>query len=484
MRRAPSKKWKKSLLLLGLGLATTGGCYSSGTGADPDDKRPYFPTGIALSPSGNWLFLANSNFDLAFNAGVVQAFNVEKIATAARACRDAAATLRAKPDDRALATARDAACGANAPSRFIGAAVRIGAFAADLRSLPRTGTDPSAGGRLLLPVRGDASLTTIDFDEAGDQITLRCGPGARPGTFTARCQPGWRLGTDPARSDRGLVLGGEPFGVATSDVLDSKGAPVDTVGAVVHQSTGNVSLFVSAANPGEPPPGRLAHILGNLATGGTGIAALDHVAVFDTVAREERQVPRFLVTNRSQSNVLIVQYFPDPKPERSGFVLSAVVPISPQASGFDTRGVVVDPPEPGETRPTRVFLTNRTPAALVVGQIDPVTQSLSFYENLALPIGPSRLTRTSIDGHTLILAASFDARSIVLYDPDSRRVSNVLRTHRGPYAMAVDPVRKLGFISNFTDSTIQVIELDPTRAGTDDFQRIIFSVGNPSGPER
>ena len=51
-------------------------------------------------------------------------------------------------------------------------------------------------------------------------------------------------------------------------------------------------------------------------------------------------------------------------------------------------------------------------------------------------------------------------------------------------AMTVDPVRKLGFICNFTDSTIQVIELDPARAGTDDYQRIIYSVGNPSGPDR
>jgi hypothetical protein len=309
-------------------------------------------------------------------------------------------------------------------------------------------------------------------------------PGARPGTVGVRCQPGWRLGTDPARSDRGLKLEGEPFAIATSEILDGKGAATDTVAAVVHQSSGNVSLFVSAAAAGDPPPGRLAHVLGNLATGGTGIAALDHIPVFDTVARDVRNVPRFLITNRSQSNVLIVQYFPDPKPERSGFVLSAVVPIAPQASGFDTRGVAVDPPSATETRPTRVFLTNRTPAALVIGQIDPATNALTFHENIALPIGPSRLTRASIDGHTTIIAASFDARSIVIYDPDARRISNVIRTHRGPYAMAVDTVRKLGFICNFTDSTIQVIELDPARASKDDYQRIIYSVGVPSGPDR
>lgn len=450
---------------MGLGLAAS--CYDSGGGADPDPKKPYFPTGIALSPSGKWLFLANSNFDLAFNSGTVQAFNAEKIAAAARTCRDA----------------KQGMCFGD-PSTFIGASVRIGAFAADLRAMPRRGLDVATGGRLLLPVRGDASLTAIDFDESGDAITLRCGPGARPSTFGVRCQGGWRLGTDPSKSDRGIALEGEPFGIATSELLDDKGVSTDTVAAVVHQSTGNVSLFVNAGTSGDPPPGRLAHILGNLARGGTGIAALDHVPAFDTATGTERQVPRFLVTNRTQSNVLIVQYFPDPKPERSGFVLSQVVPILPQASGFDTRGAIIDPPEAGETRPTRVFLTNRTPAALVIGRIDPTTKNLTFYENVPLPIGPSRLTRTVIDGQVKILVASFDARSIVIYDPDSRRISNVLRTHRGPYAMTFDPVRKLGFICNFTDSTIQVIELDPARAGQPDFERIIYSVGVPSGPNR
>jgi DNA-binding beta-propeller fold protein YncE len=170
-------------------------------------------------------------------------------------------------------------------------------------------------------------------------------------------------------------------------------------------------------------------------------------------------------------------------------VLSEVVPIPPQASGFDTRGVVVDPPGEGETRATRVFLTNRTPAALVLGEINPETRKLTFYDNIPLPIGPSRLTRASIETapgsgvfKTVIIAASFDARSIVVFDPDSRRISNVIRTHRGPYGMVVDATNKLAYISNFTDSTIQVLELDPKDGKP--AERITFSVGKPSGPSR
>lgn len=455
--------FKRSILFCGLGLAATAGCYNSGAGANPDDRRPYFPVGLTLSASGKWLFVASSNFDLAFNSGTVQALKLDGptgVVAKAEACRDGVGP-----------------CTIDA-STFAGAGVRIGAFAADMRGVTIRGKDPKLGARLLLPVRGDASVTAIDYEEAGEAITLRCAPGAVPGAFGVRCAPGWKLGTDASKSSRGIALEGEPFSLATSEVLDATGASTDTVAAVVHQSSGNVSLLVNAANEGAPPPGRLAFILGNLASGGTSVAALD------LVPTDTQQVPRFLVTNRSQSNVLILQYFPDPKPERSGLVLSQIIPISPQASGFDTRGAVVDPPNPGETRPTRVFLTNRTPAALVVGRIDPITRNLGFYENVPLPIGPSRLTRATIDGKTIILAASFDASSVVIYDPDTRRISNVIRTHRGPYAMAVDPVRKLGFICNFTDSTIQVIQLDPARASQPDYQRIIFSIGAPSGPAR
>lgn len=459
---------RRSLAPLGLAFAAMLGCYNSGEGADPDDRRPYFPTGIALSPSGRWLFLANSNFDLAFNAGTLQAYSVDKIRAAMTACRGG-----------------NGACSPD-PSGFVGAAVRIGAFAADMRAIVRrdaAGNAIANGGRLLLPVRGDASLTTIDWDESGDQITLRCTTGAAPGTFGTRCSPEWRLGTEAAKSARNIVLEGEPFGVAVPEhwPADAGDEPRRSGGiaAVVHQQTGNVSLFVQVAADSSPPQGKLAHILGNLAAGGTGIAALD------IVKDGERFIPRFLVTNRTQSNVLIVQYFPDPKIERGGLVLSEVVPIQPQASGFDTRGVVVDPPGTGEKRPTRVFLTNRTPAALVIGEVDPVTNKLSFHENLALPIGPSRLTRASIEVspgvfRTRIIAASFDARSIVIFDPDARRISNVIRTHRGPYGMVVDAANKLAYISNFTDSTIQVLELDPA----DPAEKITFSVGAPSGPTR
>src|SRR5688572_22348395 len=114
MRFLTSHAIRRSLTPLGLGLAAMLGCYKSGEGADPDDVRPYFPTGIALSPialeadgvtptpdpddpemdptkrrklGSRWLFLANSNFDLAYNAGTVQAYDAVAIRRALKACK-------------------------------------------------------------------------------------------------------------------------------------------------------------------------------------------------------------------------------------------------------------------------------------------------------------------------------------------------------------------------------------------------------------
>lgn len=460
----------RALGLLGLGVVVAAGCYNSGGGADPDDKKPYFPVGVAVSDSGNWLFVASSNFDLRYNAGTVLALDVRKIADRARACAVKLAVNEGDPC-KGGETSID---GRDTWDYFAGASVRIGAFAADMTATQRhdaAGAIVAGAGRLLLPVRGDASVTAIDYDETASGITLRCAGSTQQ--FGGRCASGWRLGTDAGKSDRGLVLEGEPFGIAVPSWIDpnSESGKVGGIAAVVHQSSGNVSLFVDATSQGQPPPGSLAYVLTGLAGGGTSIASLDELGGF----------PRFLVTNRTQSNALVVQFFPDPQKKRSAVVLADVVPITPQASGYDTRGVVVDPPNAGETRPTRVFLTNRTPAALVVGQVDPTSHKLSFYENLALPVGPSRITRAVIDGKTMILAASFDARSIVVYDPDARRITNVTRTHRGPYAMTVDSAKKLAFTCNFTDNTVQVVELDSSKPG---YQRVIYSVGVPSGPTR
>ncbi len=481
----PSVALRRKLLPFGLGALVVAGCYDSGRGQVPDDTRFYFPTGVALSgpvegacetgvpgACSRWLFVASSNFDLRYAAGWIGAVDLRAVNDAIRAGR-----CRPAPGEPLAA---DPSCRAGTdPAAFTKASVRIGAFAADAISIERkdaTGAALGPGiGRLLVPVRGDATLTAVDFDEVEGQIRLTCAPGAAPGTFGVGCASEWRLGRNAADSDRGLVLEGEPFAVAVPTQAPA-GVP-GGLAAVAHQTSGNVSLFVDIGldgGPGRPPPARLAWIQGGIAGGATDVAALD-------APEDAGRPPRFLVTNRTQQSLYALRYFPDPVVDRSALVVTDAVPLVTQNSGFDTRGIVVDPPPAGVTRPTRVFLTSRAPASLVVGQVDPTTGKLAFYDNVPLPIGPSRVARAVIDGRTLILAVSFDAGTVFVYDAESRRPTDVVRTHRGPYALAVDEARKLAYIANFTDATVQVLELDPARPGVG---TIVFSIGVPGGPQR
>src|SRR5260221_13716524 len=55
------------------------GCYSTGEGPSPSVSSLYFPVGVAVSPGGNALFVANSDFDLRFNAGTVAEYDLARI---------------------------------------------------------------------------------------------------------------------------------------------------------------------------------------------------------------------------------------------------------------------------------------------------------------------------------------------------------------------------------------------------------------------
>ncbi len=455
--------FRRSARNLVFAAATLAGCYPTGDGPEPDDGRIYFPTAIVASPSGQYLFLANSDFDLRFSAGTVQAFELSKVRAEVAKCL----------------TTVTASCYGAEPRSFLRASVRIGAFAADMTVIPRldaSGTPlPVGQGRLLLPVRGDATLTFIDFDESDSGLLLTCSRTAAPNTFTNTCAPEWRVGREPFNA-RAIKLGGEPFAVASPSGYTDQGG----IATVVHQGSGDVSLFVGVGTDHKPPTAKLAFALNGLSASGTGIAALD----FLTPARkDEPLIPRFIVTNRTQPSVQILEYVRDQgAADRGSLTVVDVVSMPTQASGFDTRGVVVDPPNPGETRRTRVFLTSRSPSSIVVGELDG-SHRLRFFENVPMPIGPSRITRAVVDEgsgpRTRIVATSFDARSLVIYNPDARHVSSVLPTHRGPYSFAQDPKSPLGFVANFTDSTIQVVDLDPTHPT---YQTIVFSIGLPSGP--
>src|ERR1043165_998646 len=156
------------------------GCFPPDQGLDPDLNRIYFPTGLALSPiegapecggdpdattpPHKWLYVANSDFDLQFNAGTVQIFDLDLL----DAVVDALKLDAADPKDRCPAKFEAAGksftigdtdgkksvaeqfvshglCRPVDTTSLIKASVKIGAFATDIRYLKRPDDQKSNG---------------------------------------------------------------------------------------------------------------------------------------------------------------------------------------------------------------------------------------------------------------------------------------------------------------------------------------------------
>ncbi len=392
---------------LSLGLLATcaaAGCYSTGDGTAPPPKQIYFPVGLGVSRGGNVLYVANSDFDLQWNGGTVQSYDLHLIR------RDAVLTID-DPNNPNLVLKRPPTgvkcdtstqeppvyktdgSGQRQPlgetcappvdaSIYVRDSATIGAFATDLqlgKARPQCVADTSprlyaassrcnppcdlgahceiAGGsnRLFVPVRGDASLTWADItpddptaapaegDTADTYAPFRIDCGTRT---NGRCDAAHHAGNDanePGNS-RQITMPGEPFGMAQSED--------GTVIAVTHQTDTKVSLFSTGLDAVRARPA-LQFVLDGVAAGGNGIFAIPH----DPQAFDPSQVPHpaFLETSRASRDVSLLRYYGDegytvPRAGPGGqagprpfLVKEGAFTLSANAGGTDSRGIAIDP---------------------------------------------------------------------------------------------------------------------------------------------
>jgi hypothetical protein len=590
--------------LLGISLASAAlagvgaGCYSTGDGTAPPPQDLYFPVGLAVSRGGNVLYVANSDFDLQWNGGTLQSYDlhlirkhvVETIADPNN--NDIAGHLVRAPVEGVDCTA-DAqnppvyktdgsgerqplgeTCAPPVLSAFYGRDSRtIGAFATDLQmALPQAECVPDAqrlyaacdeiscpagqhceraGGqnRLFVPVRGDATLTwaSITPDDPTpapdeglgapnanplgfDAFRLECGPRSN-----VRCDADHHAGNNPDEpgNTRHITMPGEPFGMAQSQD--------GTAIAITHQTDTKTSLYDTGLPGGGAPS--LQFVLDGVAGGGNGIFAIPHDADAFEAGQEPR--PAFLQTSRASTDLTLLRYYSDDGSSlhRPFLVKENAFTLTANAGGTDSRGIVIDPTPriackakvapagPGRTQedvfkdrqacartPARVFFANRTPASMLVGHIGEPSVTgtydpdlLTVFGNVPLSVGPSKLYLAPIvdaDGALAlrVFIVCFDSATIFVYDPDIGAIENILRVGPGPFAMAFDPFDlndvavhkkvdpdprepgldlkkyRFAYVASFTDSFIQVIDLDNSRQKKDTFERVVFTLGAPTLP--
>jgi hypothetical protein len=171
-------------------------------------------------------------------------------------------------------------------------------------------------------------------------------------------------------------------------------------------------------------------------------------------------------------------------------------------------------------KPARAFIANRTPAALLVGDIG-VTEGvdgaydpdrLVIHTSIPLAAGPSKVYLAPIvdkDGRFALRAfvICFDAAMLFVIDPDTGVLENVIRTAPGPFAMAFDPFTldgvakndevafdtrdpgrglrryRFAYLASFTQSFVQVIDLDAAQPNRATFEKVVFTLGLPTNPK-
>lgn len=503
-------------ILLAVAATLAAACYSTGEGPSPPKAELYFPTALAMSSDRSALYAVSSDFDLQYNAGTVQVYDLGALRKQlprlweGEGCGD----LGPNPS-RVL---YPGACGPLDVSPLVRASAEIGAFATDALLLDNP---EGPGARLFLPVRGDPSLTYFDLPHP---FALDCGQGRAGG----RCSPEYRLGTNPEDNARGLTIPPEPFGIAAimAKTPGPSGETWQQAVVVTHQTTGNLSLFTGTGPEGDSlfhGHPRLEYVLSGLPSGATGIAALpypERLAELSGASEPEHQ-PGLLVSFRNSAQLQLVRYFSQSyaAPANPFLMAAGRTPISINANGYDSRGIaigsgeeraaceagcaVVDEAEQAEcvrscaNIPVPVYVANRTPTTLLIGETRTsglASESgdlVNLYDSVPVAPGASRV----VLGHVLdregnrrerVFVVCFDARVIYVYDPVARRIAGTIPTGRGPNSLVLDigtmdgEPYAFGYVAHFTDSYIGVVDLN--EAHTDTFMTMIATVGHPKPP--
>jgi hypothetical protein len=368
------------------------GCYSTGEGPSPSVTSFYFPVGMAVSPGGTAMYVANSDFDLRFNAGSVAAYDLNRIREDLRWLWSPESVTMV-PKDPCLGLGSNTtpilqpgACGPYNPEAPFGGATtvkrwaKIGAFATDLLfvcppavgglsggadctdagsvDLSMPGTPVLDGGgaplkaRLFAPVRGEPSLTFFDVDD--DRAPAAGGPPNQNFLLNCdqagnddRCADTHRAGVNAGDNVRALTLPAEPFGIAVTDRAEAI--------VVSHQASGagTLSLFTapdSSPNStgvsvmGQKPA--LQFVYGGLPAATTGIAALPvpETATVNPAPGVPDYHQGFVVTYREAAEADVFRFFDDAAaaPMRPFLTRTTAVPLASTPNGRDSRGVAID----------------------------------------------------------------------------------------------------------------------------------------------
>jgi len=414
--------------VLALALATLAGCPATSDEVRPPDDQFFFPTGMAIDVDQGSLFVTSANSDLRYDSGTVTVIDLDRVETITDAWLSSG-ELPADADcevDNTIATTL--VCN-EAEAIVADSSVRTGNFATEI------GVQALDDGtaRIFAAVRGDPSLTWIDFDPA--TRTLECGgSGAMP-----RCDQDHRL--NRLRNDESIGnLPAEPFGI----YVDS----ADGFVVLTHLTQGAVSL-TDAPTDGRPPI--VSDALGFVFSQNPITGARSALG-----AAARTPGGRVYVTSSSEERVQIFTV------ARTGNSLPALVPsdhfflrdVLPSDNG---RGIRFG--NDGDT----AYILNRSPATLQVldTSLSPTGQPRNaLAQAVEICANASNLTVGDLGAGDRVYVTCFREGQVWVLDPVGGGVDAIIDVGRGPQAIAISEDKEKLYVTNFLEDTVSVIDLE------------------------
>lgn len=397
-------------------------CSFNNPGQAPPRGKIYFPTAVAIA--ADHLLVANSNFDIRYNAGSLQAYDLAVLSEQVDACL-------ADP------SAAGCDCGAYRPCELPDTEsllaergeVLIGSYASQIAFSPRR-------SRIYVPTRSNGGLTFIDFVDG----VLDCGQAGR------RCSAGHIAGVEP--NGQQLAMPNHPSSIAVGEA-----APLGLSGGgdfvLVGDENGSVSLFTDSEETGELT---LEHVR----SGSAEVTSIATAGAYAYVATDS-----FLLRN-SSSGVRVLGFADLFGEAFRGSYVREDLTLSGFAGPPRVRSIAF---LPGSTTEF-VAATTSSPNALV--RVDSAAERQRPSEVLtesvvSLGVGPSKVQVGTVgtDPRVFAFVSCFDSREVMVVDVNLGRLVSVIQGATGPFSLALDTPRARLYVGDFRSSTVRIVDLAP-----------------------
>lgn len=444
-------------LLLSAGSLTSG-CNLDNPGDDPPKGLIYLPTGMLLSAASedsapSFLYVVNSNFDLRYNAGSLQAFDLAKLDEAVAGCdQQDAIHCEIEPND----------------------------VLADEIIVPSLATYLAASEehtRLYVTTRTETNIVWIDVDESGSDV-LRCNDHDR------HCSAQHSQYEDPLAADRDLEVPREAVGMISARAgafVPTADPPLEGELVLVAHRAGQVSLFQDRL---DDSPLLLLDVL-TLHAGTevlqepTGISfdpttQLAYVSIYARESvhlQDKKLLGRIGIAPTEKEGVPALLYDAD------------ALSLEGVSLGRDTRAVEINPAVPGEA-----LVVSRVPNSLLWVNVSDARDGTGLptqavvRQTTAVGRGPSRVITGKFGDRTLAIVSCFDSRQIFILDANTGDVLSIVQNFSGPFELALDEPRRRLYVADFRSSAVRVLDLAPLMEGATETMptaRIIATLGHP-----